>query len=175
MARKAKTLGVNQPVPQSRDEAAAAVAEIGVANREVARIEAAMNDEIATLKKAAEEQANPLKQRVATLTEGLKFWAEANRDVLTGGGKTKTADLGTGKVMWRLRPPSVRIAGMERVIDAIKTLGLHAFLRTKEEVNKEALLADPDKARTIAGVTIGSEGEDFVVEPFEAEISGAAA
>lgn len=175
MARKAKTLGVNLPVPQSRDEAAAAVKQIGLASREVARIEADMNDAIAGLKEQAEKTARPLKERVVALTEGLKVWAEANRDLLTASGKTKTADLGTGKIMWRLRPPSVRIVGMERVIEAIKTLGFAAFLRTKEEVNKEALLADPDKARMIAGVSIGTAGEDFVVEPFEAEISGGAA
>lgn len=173
MARKAKTLGVNLPVPQSRDEAATAVREIGVANREVARLEADMNDAISALRAKAEEAAAPLRSRVAVLTEGLKVWAEANRDALTNGGKTKTADLGAGKVMWRLRPPSVRIASVERCIEAIKSLGLTSFLRVKEEVNKDALLADPDKARSIAGVSIGSEGEDFVVEPFEAEISGA--
>ena len=175
MARKSKTVGVNLPVPQSRDEAANAIRQIGVANREVARLEADMNDQIAALKASAEEAAAPLRQRVVALTEGVKVWAEANRDALTAGGKTKTADMGTGKIMWRLRPPSVRITGVDRVIEAIKTLGFKGFLRTKEEVNKEALLADPDKARMIAGVSIGTQGEDFVVEPFEAEISGAAA
>lgn len=173
MARKAKAFGVNLPVPQSRDEAADAVRRIGVANREIARIEADMNDKIAALKAAGEQASEPHKAAVVALTEGVKVWAEAHRDLLTGGGRTKTADLGTGKIMWRLRPPSVRISGTERVIEAIRLLGLSAFLRVKEEVNKEALLADPDKARTIAGVFIGSEGEDFVVEPFEAAISGA--
>ncbi len=47
---------------------------------------------------------------------------------------------------------------MKTVIEACKSLGLTAFLRIKEEVNKEAMLADPDKARTIAGVTIKSGG-----------------
>lgn len=130
-----------------------------------------MNDQIALLKDAAEKLAAPLKEQVTARTEGLKVWAEANRDALTNGNKTKTADLGTGKISWRLRPPSVRISGMDRVIEVIKTLGFVAFLRTKEEVNKEALLADPDKARMIAGISIGSEGEDFIAEPFEADIS----
>lgn len=171
MTRKSKTRGANLTVPQSREDAAEAVAMIGVANRDVARIEADMNDEIASAKTRAEELATPLRDRVKALTEGLKVWAEANRDALTHAGKVKFADLGTGKVSWRLRPPSVRITGVERVIEAIKALGLPAFLRTKEEVNKEALLADPDKARLIAGVSIGSVGEDFIVEPFEAEIA----
>jgi|GEM_PF-1800630 len=41
--------------------------------------------------------------------------------------------------------------------------------------HKEAMLADPEKARMIAGISIGSEGEDFIAEPFEAEISAATA
>lgn len=172
---KTKTRGANLPVPQSRDDAAAALRRIGDLNREVARIELDLNDQIAALKETAERTADPLKEEAKARTEGLKVWAEANRDQLTGGGKTKTADLGTGRISWRLRPPSVRVTGADRVIEAIKKLGFAAFLRTREEVNKEALLADPDKARLIAGISIGSEGEDFIVEPFEAEISAPSA
>lgn len=175
MAKKTKTIGANLPVPQSRDEASYWVYTIGEANRQIARIEADMNDRIAALKADAEKQAQPLKDQVVAGTEGLKVWAEANRDALTGGGKSKTADLGTGKISWRLRPASVRITGVDRVIEAIKKLGFSAFLRTKEEVNKEAMLADPERARMIAGISIGSEGEDFIVEPFEADISAPSA
>lgn len=173
MAKKTKTLGVNLPVPQNRDDAAEALRMIGEDNRNIARIEADMNDAIAKIKDEAEKQAAPLKELVTGRTEGLKVWAEANRDKLTNSGRTKTADLGTGKISWRIRPPSVRISGVDRVIEAIKSLGLTQFLRTKEKVNKEALLADPDKARLIAGVGIGSEGEDFIAEPFEAELAPA--
>ena len=66
------------------------------------------------------------------------------------------------------------IKGVEAVIAAIKTLGLSSFLRTKEEIDKEAMLREPDKARLVQGVSIGSEGETFAVEPFEAQIEGAA-
>lgn len=175
MAKKAKTRGINLPVPQNRDEAANAVKLIGENNRAVMRIEADMNDAITVIKRDAEEQAMPLREQVAALTEGLKTWAEANRDTLTRGDRTKTADLGTGTVSWRLKPPSVRLTGVERVIEAIRKLGLVAFLREKTEVNKEAMLADPEKARLVAGVSIGSEGEEFIVEPFEADISRPAA
>lgn len=175
MAKKTKTLGVNLPVPQSRDDAAETLRMIGETNRQIARIEADMNDKIAKLKDEAEKLASPLKDQVVARTEGLKVWAEANRDQLTNSGKVKFADLGTGKISWRLRPASVRITGVDRVIEAIKKLGFAAFLRTKEEVNKEAMLADPEKARMIAGISIGSEGEDFIAEPFEAEISAATA
>jgi phage host-nuclease inhibitor protein Gam len=173
---KQKTRGANLPVPQSRDEAATAIRTIGDTNREIARIELTLNDRIAALKETAEAEAAPLKDAVKACTEGLKLWCEANRDALTGGGKTKTADLGTGKVSWRLRPAKVNLRGKaEEIIERLKSLGLGRFIRTTEEVNKEAMLADRVAAGAIQGVTVASEGEDFIVEPFEAELSAQSA
>ncbi len=168
---KAKTFGANLPVPQSREEAASVVTAIGELNRKLARLQADMNDELAAVKERFEKEAEPHREALAGKTEGLKMWAEANRAALTAGDKTKTVDLGTGLIKWRLRPPMVRIAKTADVIERIKTLGLSRFLRVKEEVDKEAMLAEADVARTIAGVSIGSAGEDFIVEPFEAELA----
>lgn len=167
---KSKMLGVNLPVPQNRDEAANAVRAIGELSRQIARIEADMNDTISARKLLAAAKAAPLREQINAHTEGLKVWSEANRVSLTNGNKVKFFDLGTGKIFWRLRPPSVRISNVERVIEAIKSLGFSTFLRTTEEINKEALLADKDKARLVAGISIGSEGEDFLVEPFEVDL-----
>ncbi|CAA0130246.1 Uncharacterised protein [Starkeya nomas] len=171
MAVKSKTRGANLPVPQNREEASAAVRVIGELNRDIARITADMNDELAAVKERYENAAAPLRERSEAATEGLKMWAEANRSTLTGGDKTKTVDLGTGEIKWRLRPPSVRLRGEDTVIEKLRALGLGRFIRTKVEVNKEALKAEPDVARTVAGVSISSGGEDFVVEPFEAALT----
>ncbi|HEV2556840.1 MAG TPA: host-nuclease inhibitor Gam family protein [Bosea sp. (in: a-proteobacteria)] len=170
---KSKTLGANLPVPQNRDDAARAVREIGDDRRRLARLEADMNDRIAKLKQDYEEKAEPFRERVAASTEGLKMWAEANRTALTGGDKTKTVDLGTGEVKWRLRPPSVRITKVEDVLSRLRDLGLSRFIRVKEEPNKEAILADAETARTVTGIAIGTAGEDFIVEPFEAALASA--
>ncbi|MCF1744648.1 host-nuclease inhibitor Gam family protein [Paradevosia shaoguanensis] len=168
---KAKTKGANLPVPQNREEAVSTVTDIGALNRDLARLEADMNDQLAAIKTEFEAKALPLKEAVEAKTEGLKIWAEANRTSLTGGGKTKTVDLGTGLLRWRIRPTAVRLTGVEDVIERLKSLGFQRFLRTKEEVNKEAMLNEPDVARQVAGVRIGSAGEDFIVEPFETELS----
>lgn len=171
MSIKTKTRAANLTVPQNRDEAAAAVRVIGELNRDIARITADMNDELAATKERFEKDAAPLRLRIETATEGLKMWAEANRTALTGGDKTKTVNLGTGEVKWRLRPPSVKIRGADAVINALRTLGLGRFIRIKEDVDKEAMLREADVARTVPGVSIGTDGEDFVVEPFEAELT----
>lgn len=171
---KAKTRAANVPVPQSREEAARFIHDIGAAQREIARIEADMNDEIALAKKTAEANALPARARIEALTDGLRTWAEAHRDALTDGGKRKYAELGTGRIEWRFAPPRVTIKGADEVIARIRTLGLAMFLREKIEIDKEAMLREPDKARLVQGVSIGTAGENFSVEPFEAEIAGAA-
>ena len=170
MART-KTLGANLPVPQSRDEAASTVTTIGELQRRRARLEADMNDELAAIKERFELDARPLGEAIEQKIEGLKIWAEANRTALTGGDKTKTVDLGTGLLRWRMRPPAVRISKVEEVLDRLRRLGLQRFIRTKEEVDKEAMSREPDTAREVAGVSIRSAGEDFSVEPYEAALA----
>lgn len=176
MARKAKTIGVNLPVPQTTEEATSAIADIGALNREIGRINADANDQIAAISQATADKVLPLQERVVALTEGLKVWSEANRLALTGGGKVKSANLVTGTISWRNLPPKVSLRKLEDVVAKIKSMGLgRKFLRIKEEVDKEAMLKDPEKARTIPGVTVGSAGEEFIVEPFEVDVTGAQA
>ena len=49
---------------------------------------------------------------------------------------------------------------------------IHKFIRVKREVNKEAMLEDPELAKTVRGVSI-TKREQFFVKPSEvaAEIS----
>lgn len=168
--KRVKTPAVAVTVPQTRDQAALQIAAIGVDSRELTRLEADMNDAMAQLKERYETKAEPLRQRILANTQGVQTWAEANRDALTQGGKVKTASLPTGEVLWRTRPPSVRVTGADAVIDALFRLGLNRFVRTKDEVNKEAILNEPEAVKHVPGISI-SRGEDFVVVPFESSLS----
>lgn len=161
-------------VPQNRDQVASAIREIGERQRELARLEAGMNDEIAAVKERWENTAEPHKQRVNELTSGVHIWCEANREAITQAGKTKTATFTTGEIAWRTRPPSVVVRGAEAVLDSLRRLGLTRFIRTKEEVNKEAILNEPKAVASVPGISI-SQGEDFAVTPFEVELTEAQA
>ena len=173
---KTKTRGANLPVPQSREEASSHLRRIGELNRDLARREADMNDALARIKEKVEAAADPLREESKALTEGLKTWCEANRAELTGGHKVKFALLGTGQVSWRLRPAKVSVPkDQESFIALLRRLGLGRFVRVKEEVNRDAMLDDKEAARAVPGVRIASEGEDFIVEPFEAELAREAA
>lgn len=70
---------------------------------------------------------------------------------------------------WRTRPPRVSVRGEDVVMEALKRLGLDRFIRRKEEIDKQAVLADPDAVQDIRGLSI-SQGEDFVIKPFATEI-----
>lgn len=162
-----------QPAPQTRDEAAAQVRRIGDLSREQLRTQAELNDAIAQLTERYQPRLDALTEEIKGLQAGVQTWCEANRADLTGGNKVKTASLVTGEVSWRQRPPSCRITGAESVIEALERLGLGRFVRTKKEINKDAILNDPAAVAGVAGISIQSGVEDFVITPFEIEAQSA--
>jgi phage host-nuclease inhibitor protein Gam len=173
MTRRIKAPAETVAAPQTRAEAERMLARLGELQRDVALIEAAATEAVTARKAEAEAEAKPLAEEAERLRRGLQLWAEANRQTLTDGGRTKTVTLATGEIAWRLRPPSVRLKDVPRVVEALLQLGLARFLRVKHEVNKEAMLAEPAVATTVPGVSISSEGEEFIVTPLAVEISTA--
>ena len=169
-----KAAAVAVDVPQNRDAASAAIAAIGIAQRELTRIAADMNDSLATVKEAHEREAEPYRRKIEALTEGLRVFAEANRAQLTHNYKVKTVAFASGEIVWRMNPPSVRLVDTEEnVIAACEAAGHKEFVRYSPTLNRDAVKADPDAAAGIPGIRIG-QSEAFVVVPFEAELAGGA-
>lgn len=154
---------------QSKAQVQDFIRSIGDKNRELSRLEASMNDAIAEITNDYAGKINPLKLEIEQLTSAVQIWCEANRVALLDKGG-KTANLITGEVSWRLRPPSVNIRGKDAVIDKLKQLGLTQFIRTKEEPNKEAILEDIGAVKDVKGITIVNGIEDFIINPFEVEV-----
>lgn len=157
-------------VPQDRNECAAHIRQIGELQREFERLRSDMNDQIATITQAFQPLLAEQTQRIEALQTGVQAWCEANRVELCGEGdkRGKTANLVTGEVSWRQRPPSVSIRGVDTVLDTLLRMGLGRFVRVKNEPNKEAMLNEPEAVRGIAGINIVTGVEDFVIVPFEA-------
>jgi phage host-nuclease inhibitor protein Gam len=158
-------------VPQNNGEAAADIKQIGDLQRQLARMQAEMNDAIAHITQSYQAPLEALTKQIGGLQTGVQAYCEAHRDELTGGGKTKTANLVTGEVQWRQRPPSVRVTGADSVIETLRRLNLGKFVREKLEVNKEAILNEPEAVEGVAGITIITGVEDFVITPFEQEVT----
>lgn len=155
--------------PQTQTDCAADIKTLGDLQRDLARLQADMNDEIGAATKRYQPHIEALGERIGTLQGGVQVYCEAHRNELTGGGKTKTANLVTGEVQWRQRPPSVSIRGADTVLETLERMGLARFIRTKQEPNKEAMLNEPDAVRGIAGINLVTGVEDFVITPFEAK------
>ena len=156
-------------VPKSLDEAAQFLAQIGQEQRATDKIQSGLNTAVDKLKTQAMTDAEPHQKKVSQLVEGLFAYAEAHRDELTDGGKRKTVEVPTGTFGWRMTPPAVSLRDIESILKSLKSLKLKRFIRTKEEVDKEAMLKEPDVAKTVKGVSIGQR-EEFVAKPAVLEV-----
>jgi len=156
-------------VPQNKDEAAADIKHIGDLQREITRTQTEMNDSIAHITATYQPVLEALRKQVDPLRAGVQAFCEANRVELCGKGKT--ANLVTGEVQWRQRPPSVTLKAVETVIKNLLSLRLKRFVRVKMEVNKEAILLEPEGVKGVLGITVVTGVEDFVITPFEQEVS----
>ncbi len=169
---KSKTLAA---VPQSKNDCAESIRQLGDLQREFERQRADMNDAIASITQHHQPRLALLTEKIIALQSGVQAWCEAHRTELCGEDDKlgKTANLVTGEVSWRQRPPSVRITGADVVTDTLLRMGLGRFVRVKNEPNKDAMLNEPDAVRGIAGIAIVSGQEDFIVVPFEAPAEAA--
>lgn len=168
-AVRLKQDAVTVAVPQTQDEAVAAIAAIGRHQRERTRIEADMNDQLALIRQRFEVEAAPHLDKIRALQQGVQVWCEANRAALTDGGRVKHARLASGEVSWRLTPPRVLVRGVETVLAALRQKGLNHMVRTREEVNHDAVLLEPAAVAYIKGISI-SQREEFIIKPFETEL-----
>ncbi len=164
-----KQPAITVPVPQDAAECAAYIHAVGEMDRAIGALELAMNGEIAEVTERYAGRFTPLKARLLATSAAVQTWCEAHRADLTQNGKVKTAGFVTGSVQWRQRPPSVLVRGADSVIETLKRLGLGRFVRVKEEVNKEAVLNQPEAVAGVAGISLKTGVEDFVITPFAQE------
>ncbi len=163
-------------ITQTREEVIANIKRIGDLQRERERVQTSMNDAVAQLQERAAEEIAPFDTEIEELQASILMYCTTNRDVLTDGGKVKFADLITGKVLWRNNPPKVQIRGNDAVLALLEQDEKYErFVRTKREVNKEAVLNEPDffAGNPVPGLSIVQGKEFFVIEPYNQELPGA--
>lgn len=156
-------------VPQNLDEAADFVRRIGQAKREIERLAERLTVKIDRLKAVAVEEAAPREATIVELFDGLFVFAQAHREELSERGRRKTVVLPSGQFGWRMPPSSVHVKGVDQIIARLESLGMDRFLRVKKELNKEAMLAEPQAATAVEGVVI-KQDEEFFVKPEQAKV-----
>ncbi|MBF0192485.1 MAG: host-nuclease inhibitor Gam family protein [Magnetococcales bacterium] len=145
------------------------IARIGMLQLQRTRIHADKDERLAMIDRECKQLIEPLDDEIRIRAAGVQAWCEANRAALTQNGRVKYGDFPAGQVKWRFRPPKVALRAVDFVITILLERGLGRFVRTKQEVNREAILAEPEAVSGVPGIKI-ERGEDFVIEPFETKL-----
>jgi phage host-nuclease inhibitor protein Gam len=157
-------------VPNNLDEAVKAVVRIRELESQIEAIEAKSNAEIRKLeeqiakkRQKADEDVKDLREESGRLSEAVFIFAQGHKMELTDNLSKKTVELSSGdKLRWYLTAPSVKVEDEKQAIWELKRKDLQKFIRTKEEINKESILAEPDEVKDLEYVSV-SQDEIFSI------------
>jgi len=164
------------PIIQTRAAMEELVGEIAALTIEQRKLSAEMDRQLQAVREKFEVHLGELKKLVEEKTTVAQAWSEANPLEF---GKRKSIDFVHGQVGFRTGTPKLKPLlkwKWDMVLEAVKiNFWANGYLRTKEEVDKETLLADYSKAtrtdlelRTL-GVQVVQD-ESFFVEPKLTEV-----
>lgn len=154
----------NPHIVESREQAEGTMAEIAALDRKLAALTVAMNKELDAAKEKAALAAAPLAARRKELESGLAVFAVLNRKELFPDG-AKSLDLGFGLIGFRA---STKIVQQNNISAEVTLERLRKFkfldgIRTKEEVNKDAMATWTDERLETVGLR-RQKSDGFFVE-----------
>lgn len=171
---KSSRIKVNLPMLTSRDDAEAAMHDLAAVLNNQRLFTARRDAEVLAINKKYEGNLAQCEQEAAALTDQLRAWSEAHPDQFPKG--RKSLDLVSGVLGFRTGTPKLallsRAWNWDKVLAQLKQMA-NRFVRTKEEVDKEAILAEhagfTDKQAAadllkLWGVKV-TQDESFFIEP----------
>lgn len=155
-----------------------AIAEIANWTRQITESEDLANKRILAIQESLAAEIEPMKKEIKKISLSMKKFVDANREKLFKDD-VKTIKLETGDISYRSAGKSVASNSSKKLIDNILEINNltdvrnkfvkkmdKVFIRTKLELNKDAILQDPDKAKTITGVEVAEGEESFYIKPY---------
>ena len=139
---------------------------LGILDETQARLdkaEALADERIAKIKEALCEATEADRKMTGKIMDKLVIFASENRDLIERDG-VKTVTLTNGSLALRLTPPAVDVEDDEVMIELLKRMGLGRFIRTKEELDRELLLAERKNMPRVPGLSF-SQKEKLSVQP----------
>lgn len=165
----AKRINISNPTLATRADAETALGDIRQLTLERSRIALAIEVKKKSIDDQYSERLGEIDQTILAKSEQLKVWATANPSDF--GGK-KSLAMTHGSIGFRLGNPQLKTLPkwtFKKAFEAIKAAGLRKFIRTKEELDKEAVLASArDKKAPLSIAEYGLrvfQAEPFFVEP----------
>lgn len=123
---------------------------------------------VAELENKHAASVEPLEAEMNTIRTAIAAYANAHREELTENGKVKSIKIGSGCLKWQKNRAKVEITGdTAAIIAALKRRKLNHFIRTREELDKTAILKEPTAIkRPIDGLTIiqGGASETLTID-----------
>lgn len=169
MAKEERIKCTVSPVPQTLNEAADFLRQIGEKQQAIRVIESTHDAEARKRQAQAMAEARPHQERIDELFAGLFAFAQSNRDKLTRDGKRKTIPVSTGKFGWRMTPLSVSIDDPDAVVTELKRRNLKDLIRVIEEPDKGKIREVPARVRNVPGITF-SQREMFSATPAKLQV-----
>jgi phage host-nuclease inhibitor protein Gam len=152
-------------VPTTRSEAETLTGEIARLKLKERLLATQMDGKLKEIRANYEGIFSGLKEQIDPMVEALHSWAQGHPEEFDG---KKSVDLLHALVGWRINPPSLKpLKGFTwaAVLERIRNLGRRDFIRTAEELNKDALLAARDAENLKAMYLQVLQDEVFFVEP----------
>lgn len=146
---KSRRVRVEGTVLRSWEEADDALRRHGLLQLQREEFEAELHRSVTEAKERVEREVAPIRTEQEQIERALQAFAEAHREEF---GDTKSRRLTFGLLGWRWSV-SLRVKDTERTLGALKERGMQAFIRLKEEVDKERLRECTDAVLTAIGVT----------------------
>ena len=164
--KKVTTLINAEEVPEQ-------VRKFATATSKIKNIESEIELEKQSIVKRYEARLQSLNDQRDESFENLQNYAEANPELFT---KTKSLDFANGRIGFRKGTPKVdkvKKFTWDGIIEQLKALA-PTFVRSKEEVNKELVIANRDDKEVMAtlasaGISVTQE-ETFFVEAKEEDL-----
>ena len=160
------------PKIQTREQAESAMDALALAAHRRDKLEAEMNLKLTAVREKYEEELAALAEAVKNEKDRLRAWADAHPENFDAARSIKLLH---GTVGYRLGNWAVKLVRgfkVERAIALVKTVIGPAYVRTKEEIDKELLLADRARisADTLASCGLRLEqAESFYANPEKTE------
>jgi phage host-nuclease inhibitor protein Gam len=97
------------------------------------------------------------------LAKGVFIYAYEHRKELTDGERKKTVEFITGdRIRWYFPSSSVNVVNEKAALAELKRRGLGKFIRVKREINKEAILQNPERIAGLKNLSV-RQAEIFAI------------
>ena len=127
---------------KTREQAEAAMDALSLATHRRDKLEAEMNLRLTAVRETYETELATLAETIKTETGRLRDWADSDPTLFD---KSRSLKLLHGTIGYRLGNWAVKLIRgfkMERAVALAKTILGPSFVRTKEELDKDAILAN---------------------------------